>query len=314
MMVCLADQTEHESLKALHAHLRHFHIKQADYYVQYHPRKCLGTGQPIPFKDRDQYFSQDFVDKNAIKKFIKSSPAEAREWAIGWLKKRKEEKGLVYAPSQAELRSLQCPSMPYFDSVGGYYTICRELGFQDRYRDEPLVFADLSKATFIQDTREQSPIKISERVVIAKVNEGDYALTAPYDKGVYIERKSVNDFVGTISARSIKRIKGEDSNLARFDRELARASEQGHYIVMLVESPIAQALSFSYLPQMKWSKVSESHIWHNLRDLLVKYPLSFQVIFADGRVDASQKALKIFQMGNQVRRIDLQNAVEKGLL
>lgn len=317
-IVCMADNTEHATLKALHAHLRHFHIKQESYYREFFPRFCKGTGQPIPFKDRYQYFSQDFVDKNAIKKFIKSNPKEAREWAIGWLKKRKEEKGLIYAPSQVELRSLSCPTMVYFDTVGGYYHIARELGFKDRYVS--YTEQNGAKAGFwddkciICDTREQLPLKFTVKTVRETVNAGDYALAAPHDRGVYVERKSISDMTGTLNCRKVTRKKSEDSSFERFDRELARAAEQGHYIVMVVESPLTQALSFSYLPQMKWTKVSEAHVFKNLRDLLTKYPLSFQAVFANGRVDAAQKALKIFEMGEQVRRIDLQYAVERGLL
>ena len=317
-IICLADQTEHETIKALHAHLRHFKIKQASYYQQYHPRLCKGTGQPIPYKDYEQYWSQDFIDKNAIKEFLTKEPAKGREWAINWLRKRKEEKGLVYAPSQVELRSLQCPSQPYFDFVGGYYHITRELGFKDRYRDEVPSFTHTITGV-IQDSREQQPLKLGIKTVVAKVNEGDYGLSEN-DLGVYIERKGLGDFVGTLSSRSIERVKSEDSNLARFDRELARATKQGHYIVMLVEASIQTALEYNdpksphYVESMKWSSASPSYVFKNLRDLLTKYPLSFQAVFMDGRVNAAQKALRIFQMGDQVRRVDLQNALEKGLL
>ncbi len=136
---------------------------------------------------------------------------------------------------------------------------------------------------------------------------------------VYIERKSISDFAGTLNARKNERKRVDDSvaidvGFERFDRELARATEKGHYIVMVVETPITQALSFSYLPQMKWSKVSESHVFKNLRDLLVKYPLSFQAVFANGRVDAANKVMRIFQLGDEVRRIDLQDALERGVL
>lgn len=311
-MICLFDGSEHPTLEALHAHLRVFKWKQADYYTQFYPRTCLGTGKPIPFKNREQYLSQDFIDKNAIKAYIKKSPKEAREWAIGWLKKRKEEKGLVYAPSQVELRSLSCPSMLYYDSVGGYYNITRELGFKDRYRNEGLSFGH-PVTQIIQDTREQLPLKLGVQTTVAKLNAGDYGL-AQNDVGVYIERKGLGDFVGTLNCRKITRKKGDDSSFERFDRELARATENGHYVVMLAETPLTQALSFSYLPQMKWTKVSEQHVFKNLRDLLTKYPLTFQAVFADGRVDAANKVVKILGMGNQVRNIDLQYANEKGLL
>lgn len=317
-IICMADNTEHATLKALHAHLRHFRIKQADYYTQYFPRYCLGSGKPIPYKDHEQYFSQDFVDKNQIRSFLAKEPIRGREWAINWLRKRKEEKGLIYAPSQVELRSLQCPSMAYFDHVGDYYSICRDLGFKGRYVS--YTEQNTAKAGFwddkciICDTREQKPLSFPVKTVRDTINAGDYALADPHDKGIRIERKSLTDAIGTLNCRKITRKKGDDSSFERFDRELQRAVENGQYVVMVVETKLTQALSFSYLPQMKWTKVSESHVFKNLRDLLTKYPLNFQAVFADGRIDAAQKVLRIFEMGERVKKVDLEYANERGLL
>jgi hypothetical protein len=322
-VICQIDQTVHESREILHAHLRRLKVKQADYYIRHEPRVCKGTGKPIPFKDWIQYLSQDFIDKNAIKAYLKREPVAGREWAIEWLRRRKEEKGLVYAPSQVELRSLQCPSMAYYNHVGDYYEIARELGFKERYvsytEQNPAIAADLGDKCIICDTREQSVLQFPVTTIRAKLDEGDYALAAPHDKGIYIERKSVSDMVGTLNLRQNKRKKVDDSisidvGFERFDRELARAAEKGHYIVMVVETPLTQALSFSYLPQMRWSKVSESHVFFNLRELLTKYPLSFQAVFADGRADAANKVMRILQLGDEVRRIDLEYANERGLL
>jgi len=318
-ILCPVDDSVHDSLESLHAHLKDIRYKRSSFYERYYPRQDVLTGEKIPFKESHMhdiagYLDQKFAKKNNLKKWLKLNPEEGKKWAIEWLKKRKEEKGLVYAPSQAELRSLLCPSMPYYDFIGGYYKITRELGFQDRYMDEVPVFTPLGDATIIQDTREQNPLHLKHKVVVAKVDEGDYALDAAHSQGVFVERKSLSDFCGTLSSRKIERKKSEDSSFARFDRELARALEQGHYIVMLVEENINNALGFEYLPHMQRVQASASHIFKNLRDLLVKYPLSFQVVFADGRVDAADKLVKILAMGKQARRIDLQNALEKGLL
>lgn len=315
-VICQFDKTEHESIEALHKHLRRFKIKQETYYTEYFPRRDMLTNEPIAFKSYEQYITQEFKDKNNLKKWLKLNPDKGPKWAIEWLRRRKEEKSLVYAPSQAELRSLFCPSMPYYDSIGGYYKITESLGFKTRYTDEVPVFTPLpADATIIQDTREQKALVLGVKTTCHKVDEGDYALAAPHDQGVYIERKGLADFIGTLSTRKIKRKDGEDSAMDRFDRELARAADKGHYIVMMVESDINTALGFDHLPHIKQrTKVSSAYIFKNLRDLLVKYPLSFQVVFVNGRVDAAQKLVKIFQLGNQVRHIDLQNALEKEIL
>lgn len=289
-------------------------MKQENFCLTYFPKKCLGCGEPIEFKTFDQYMAQDFKDKNQIKAFIKRDPVAARAWAIEWLKKRKEEKGLVYAPSQVELRSLQCPSMKYYESVGGYYEIARELGFADRYADAALVFGDVSKATVIQDTREKAPIKLGLKTLVATVSEGDYMLDTTHDQGVRIERKSLGDLCGTMSQRAVEKVGGEDSNFERFGRELERAKRKGLYVVMVVETDLTSALGLEFLPQMRWSKVTASHVFKNLRDLLVQYPTTFQAIFADGRKEAARIMHRLFELGAQVKTTDLQWAYEEGRL
>lgn len=301
-VICQIDQTVHESIKDLHAHLKRFHVKQERYHHEYNPRFNLYTGELLPYKDYDQYMSQEFATKNELKAWIKKEPHVARKWAIDWLARRRTEKMLTYAPSQVELRTLMCPSMPYYDSVGGYYTITRDLGYQDRYDDRALEFAALPPDIhIIQDSREQVPLKLAARTVVAKVSEGDYALPTPHDKGVYIERKSLADFAGTMS-------KGN----TRFRRELARATKAGHYIVMLVESSISDVQGLNHLPQTRHVKASAVFIFKQMRDLLTDFPFSFQVMFVDGRIEAAHKVMRIFQLGEQVKTIDLQHAYEQG--
>jgi hypothetical protein len=303
-IICKVDNSIHASLDDMHNHLRRFRIKRADYYSEYYPRKDKLTGEPIPFKDYNQYFSQEFLNKNNLKKWIKQNPKEGEIWAKNWLLERKQEKNLEYAPSQVELKSLACPSMAYYDSIGGYYNITSELGFKPRYTNQLLNFTALPQdVKIIVDTREQTPLKLPRECVSQKLDVGDYGLIEPHDKKIYIERKGLGDFIGTLS-----------QGLARFEKEIKRAEKSGSYLVMLVEDNINHALGFDYLPQTRWVKASPSHIFKNLRDLLTKYPLCFQVVFADGRIDAAQKMLKIFEMGEQVKSIDLQYALERDLL
>lgn len=303
-VICHIDGSEHPDIASLHALLKRFRIKQEAYWHEFLPRRNRLTGDLIPYKDYDQYMTQEFATKHELKTWIKMRPDEAREWAIDWLKARKTEKNLVYAPSQAELRTLMCPSMPYYDSIGGYYEITRALGYLDRYGAAPLTFAALpADATIICDSREQNPLKLAAPTVVAKVDAGDYALAAPYDQGIYIERKSLADFAGTMS-------KGN----ARFRRELDRARTKGHYIVMLVESSITDAQGLNHLPQTRHVKASASFILKQMRDLLADYPLTLQVVFVDGRIEAAQKALRILMLGQQVKTVDLQDRYEKGEL
>lgn len=75
------------------------------------------------------------------------------------------------------------------------------------------------------DTREQRPFHFpptSAVVVRGTLRTGDYALTG--DAGFAIERKSFDDFLGTIS-----------SGWDRFQREVARAREAGFVLPIVVE-------------------------------------------------------------------------------
>lgn len=309
-MLCLADNTEHDSLEALHKHLRKLRIKQEVYYRDHAPRRDLGSGEIIPFKaPAARYLETEFVDKNHLKSYLKEQPEAGRQWAINWLAKRKAEKALVYPPFQAELRSLFCPTIFYYDHVGGYSSICRELGFKIRFEGTVPPAKPLD-CPVVVDTREQKELKLKVPTIEAKVNCGDYALPASHDQGVYIERKSLQDFVGTLSDRETR---VGDSNLARFTRELERAQEIGAYLILLVEADINQALSFNYLPHMKHCKVQPDHIFKNLRDLFHRFS-DFQALFVSGRIEAAKAVPALLSMGAAVKTFDLQAAYESAAL
>lgn len=323
---CAIDGTVHDSLDALHAYVKSgWRIGPKAYWTLYAPRKDRCTGEAIPFKDAEQYLSADFVNRITLKRWLKEQPRKVGlDWAKGWLTHRRASKGLIYAPSQAELRTLCAPTMPYYESVaaaeGGYYGVTTSLGFKSRYTRAPLVFTPLPRDAIIaQDTREQMPVKLNCATQISTLDVGDYAIAQScYDKGIRIERKSLGDFCGTLSGRKQKRVNKtsttEWSNLERFDRELARAAADNLYVVMMVEASITDAQRFDYLPQTKWVKATPAYILKNLRDLLVKYPLSFQVMFVDGRAQMAAKMLRVFELGARVREIDLQWVYEEGLL
>lgn len=316
-LTCLLDQTTHATREDLHAHIRRFKLKQEDYYITYHPRFDRADGRPIPFKTVDQYLSQDFVDKNSLKKWLKTGTPETIEWAKTWMHQRKCDKQLIYAPSQVELRTLPGPAMTYYEGIGGYYNVAKAMGFASRYCDDAPVFADLPDATIICDTREQTPVQLACAMERDTLNVGDYALKSPHDLGIRIERKSLGDFCGTLSDRPVRGKDGEPTGqtpLRRFDAELARAEKQSLYVVMMVEASISDVQSFDHLPQTRWIRAKPAYILKNLRDLLTKYPLTFQALFVDGRIEMAQKLPRVLKLGCQVKSLDAQWLYEKGLL
>lgn len=311
-VICHIDGAEYESVAEIHALLKSLRIKQADYYTRHHPRVCRQTGEPIPYKDHKQYFAQDFKDKEALRQWVLANPEEGKKWAIEWLKRRKEEKGLIYAPSQVELTSLDHFTRSYYDANGGYYSICRDLGFTDRYTIRDPKFVSLPASTrVVCDTREQRPLQLRIATDRVGLKWGDYALAN--DTGVHIERKSLTDMIGTLTSKKIERKKNaEDSPCQRFERELIRAQEAGGYIIMMVEAPLEDALTFRDLSDIKHGKASSTHIFKNMRDLLVKYPLTWQVLFVKSRTEAATTLIRLFEMGDQVKKTDLQYLLERG--
>lgn len=318
-VTCLADHTTHDSLEAMHKHLQFkVKLKQADYYPRFHPRADRLTGDPIPFKNVEQYLAAEFLSKDTLRRWIAANPEAGKQWAIDWLRHRKEEKQLVYAPSQVELRSLLCPSMHYYNHVGSYNDICRELGYAIRFgagmEDIP-INRWRTGAKVLVDTREQSPLKLSVPTEPATLTYGDYALDAAHTEGIHIERKSLNDFAGTLSDRQVDRKRDTDSNFERFGRELERAKEAGVYIVMLVEDTIDNALELgtaaSKVPAR--GKVTGAHLFHNLRELLHRFD-NLQALFVGGRTQAASAVVRLLIMGDAVKDIDLQYAYEAGRL
>lgn len=82
------------------------------------------------------------------------------------------------------------------------------------------------------DTREQTPWHIEEcyaTVTIGTLRIGDYALRG--DVGFAVERKSLDDFLGTIS-----------SGWERFKREIERASKAGFTLPIIVEGRIEDCM------------------------------------------------------------------------
>lgn len=303
MVKCLIDNTEHDNIDKLHYHLRKLKITQKDYYEKYNPRFDLLTGEQIEFKNYKSYIISDFKDKKNLNKYCNQFPEKGVEWGKQYLARRKQEKGLVWAPCHAELRSLHCPNVRYFEKFSDYEQICRELGLKTKFNyKSKLTFTALAKDTkIIEDSREQTPLNLANSYVDT-LNFGDYTITKGNKANLYIERKSLNDFVSTVG-----------KNIERFRRELERAREAKAYVVVLVEKDINKSLSFDHQFETRYAKVSPDHIFKNMRELLADFE-DLQFLFVDGRAEAARVLLKLFELGNQIKITDLEYHYEIGEL
>ena len=323
-IICKICDKEFPENKNLHLHLRKHKIRVVEYYQTHYPRYDLRDGNIIKFKNKDQYFSTDFNSKTNLKAWLKSQPRHlSKKYMRNFLISRKEKKGLAYSMGQVELRSLMAAPVQFYDEIfddcitefsHGYYALCHKLGFENKFDECDNIITgteyDKSKYKIYIDTRERKPLKFDRDIEIQTLKFGDYTFSdQDVTCGCYIERKSLADFVGTLSG-------GYD----RFSREMLRAHRAGAYMVVLIESKMSNATSFQFLRKagskdrvFKNVRATPEFIMHNMRKIISDYP-NCQFLFVDGRKEASRVIEKIFTCGCMYRTVDLQLAYDRKIL
>ena len=126
---------------------------------------------------------------------------------------------------------------------------------------------------------------------------GDYSFYDAEKAGnVFVERKSLNDFIGTLSG-----------GFERFEREIERAKEAKAYLVILVEEGLSNAIKFNVMEQIAriGMKVTPEYVFHNVRELIQRHN-HIQFLFVKGREEAADMIQKLFSYGEQIRQVDLQ--------
>lgn len=305
--ICQICKKEFVNDASLHKHLKAHKLRMAEYYQQCHPKYDLYNGKLIKFKNKKQYFSSDFNTRTNLKRWLKEAPEEdSKKYCIDLLKARKAAKNLVYAPTQVELRTLMLPPIHYYNSLfGDYYKLCEKLGLKNKHQaiGEFITGAAYSKDdyTIYVDTREQLPLELDWPTESKGLKIGDYALSDPrITCDCYIERKSLSDFISTLSVK----------HFDRFEREILRAQELDAYLIILVEDTLNNALSFRYLPYIsKKIRVTPEFIFRNVRQLTQEYP-HIQFLFVKDREESSRIIKKIFFSGCYYRKVDLQLAYD----
>ena len=305
---CSACQKEFETHRQLHAHLKAHDLRVVGYYQKYFPRYDLHDKNIIKYKTLEQYFSTDFNYRTNLRLWLKSaSEEEAAEYCKNILLKRKNDKNLIYTPTQVELRTILSPPIQYLRGIlDGYYKVCEEMGFKNKYQLPTKIVEGKEYAkpqySIHVDTREQLPLKFKDyRTRLTTLSVGDYTFSEPkLTCNCYIERKSLADFISTMSVK----------NLDRFEKEIIRAKDESINLIILVEDTLAHAVSFKYLPHIsKKIKATPEYIFHNVRQLIQKHP-HIQFLFVGGRKEAERVIKKIFFSGCFYREIDLQYAYD----
>ncbi len=183
--------------------------------------------------------------------------------------------------------------------MGTYQDICFNLDLKLLYNYTLTPqFAKLNN-NYICDSREQNLLKLPN-IQIQKMDVGDYTVDG---SDIFIERKSLNDLVGTISAR-----------YDRFTREIERCQVNlDTQLIVLIEEKYQNIMSFNYLPHMRYSKCSPDFILHRIRELLNKFPYNLQFLAVDGRKESVRVMDRIFNL-NCLNTFDLQYLYDRKLL
>ena len=309
-VICKIDGKEFKDEKSLHLALKGYGLNKVKYYQTYYERRDLLTNELINFKSKEQYLNSDFNDKNNMKRWLKEQPIDkAQEYCKQLLIKRKESKNLIYSPTQVELRTIMAPSIIFYNKIfQDYYDICSYIGLENKFVHPKLVNDNFKnkltqKDIIYVDTREQSWLKFNTPFEIKTLSFGDYACSND-NCGCFIERKSLSDFISTLSVK----------NFDRFKNEIEKAKKNNSYVIVMVEETLQNALSFQYLPHIsKKIKATPEYIFHNVRELLQAYD-NLQFLFVDGRKEMTRLIEAIFASKCFYKKIDLQLAYDMKIL
>jgi len=309
-VICKIDGKEFKDEKSLHFALRGYGLNKEKYYHTYYPKKDFLTGETINFKTKDQYLNSDFNDKNNMKKWLKEQSLDkAQEYCKNLLIKRKKDKNLIYSPTQIELRTIMSPSIIFYNKIfNDYYDICSSIGLENKFIHPNNITSQFqnkltTKDTIYVDTREQSWLKFDIPFEIKTLSFGDYSCSNE-NCNCYIERKSLSDFISTLSVK----------NFDRFKNEIEKAQKNNSYLIVIVEEKLASALSFQYLPHIsKKIKATPEYIFHNVRSLIQEYS-NLQFLFVDGRNEMKRAIESIFGSKCFYNKVDLQLAYDMKLL
>jgi hypothetical protein len=303
--VCKACSQSFSSEKSMHAHLKSHKIILAEYYTKYYPRYNLFTKEPLPFKNKDDYFNRDFSTYEQLISWCeKTEPSAVKEYIINLLRKRVAAKSLEFAPSHIELMINQMPTIDIFQKHYGSYTdACGAIGIKPMFGERlPESFKqkiDPQMKIFV-DTREQQPLTFPNSELM-KLEFGDYAVGgADYDY-TYVDRKGEQDFKSTLSK----------NNLERFEYELQRTKDFDSYLFVAVESDLSQIESNN---RRGAHKSNLKYVYHNMRVLNHKFSSNCQFIFTGSRERSEEFIPKLLKLGKKLWNVDLQYYIDKGLI
>lgn len=305
MITCKICSEQFESEKKLHMHLRSHKITLAEYYTRYYPRNNLLTKEPLPFKNKEQYFDRDFANRKQLLDWCKKTPdAQVKEYILELLDRRIKRKELKFGPSHVELKTSDMPTVDLYQKhFGSYSKACDLVGvkplFSTRLPDEWQNPVPDDVKIFI-DTREQQPLEFDNSESL-KLDFGDYAVGSNHYDYTYVDRKSETDFKSTLSKNSLN----------RFRAELQRTKDFDSYLFVVTETDMS-----TMEKRNKWSPHTSNmkYIYHNMRVLAHDFSGHCQFIFTGSREQSQQLIPKILTLGKKLWNVDLQYYISNQLI
>lgn len=305
MNTCKICSESFEGEKKLHMHLRAHKITLAEYYTKYYPRKNLLTGDPLPFKNKEQYFDRDFANRNELLKWCSVTDDETvKNYILELLQRRVNRKNLSFGPSHLELKTSDMPTVNLYQKYyGSYSKACELIGVKPLFKCKlPDSWGNKvpSDAKIFIDTREQQPLSFNNSESL-KLDFGDYAVGKEYYDYTYVDRKSETDFKSTLSK----------NNLNRFRAELQRAKDFDSYLFVVTETDMS-----TMEKRNRWSPHTSNmkYIYHNMRVLAHDFAGNCQFIFTGGREQSENLIPKILTLGKQLWNVDLQYYISNRLI
>jgi len=305
MITCKICSEQFENEKKLHMHLRSHKITLAEYYTKYYPRNNLLTKEPLPFKNKEQYFDRDFANRKQLLDWCAKTPdAQVKEYILELLDRRIKRKELKFGPSHVELKTSDMPTVDLYQKhFGSYSKACDLVGvkplFSTRLPDEWQNPVPDDVKIFI-DTREQQPLEFDNSESL-KLDFGDYAVGSNHYDYTYVDRKSETDFKSTLSKNSLN----------RFRAELQRTKDFDSYLFVVTETDMS-----TMEKRNKWSPHTSNmkYIYHNMRVLAHDFSGHCQFIFTGSREQSQQLIPKILTLGKKLWNVDLQYYISNQLI
>ena len=299
-----------DSERALHCHIKAHQLTLAEYYVKHFGRKNKLTGELLPFKNKQDYFEKDFYNRTQLIKWCSENKdqEEVKEYIKNLLIKRINSKSLKRGPSHIELKINSLPSIDcYMNSFGSYTAACEACGveplFGTRLPPEFFENIDFTDMKIFIDTREQQPLVFKNQANM-KLDFGDYTASGEYYDYTYVDRKSGNDFIGTLSL----------GNLNRFKRELQRAKDLNSYVYVVVESSLQKLEAYMRAAKNKKfgpHKTNIKFIYHNMREIAHDFSDCCQFVFTGSRESSQDIIQRILFFGKKIWNVDLQYYLDK---